>query len=87
MTKYLTASLLALTVASPAMAQLQPGPNIINGRPVTIGSNGRPLQHYVGPCAYGPAIVGLIETAASRLDPRSFPEAWCTMAPCILPRP
>jgi hypothetical protein len=56
------------------MAQYQPGPNIINGRPVTIGSNGRPLQHYVGPCAYGPAIVGLIETAASRLDPRGFPD-------------
>jgi hypothetical protein len=66
-------AILALTAASPALAQLQPGPNIINGRPVTIGSNGRPLDD--GPqtsCGYGQALFSLIETTASRLDPKSF---------------
>src|SRR5262245_361050 len=66
-------AILALTAASPALAQFQPGPNIINGRPVTIGSNGRPLGD--GPqtsCGYGQALFSLIETTASRLDPKNF---------------
>jgi hypothetical protein len=66
-------AVLALIAASPALAQFQPGPNIINGRPVTIGPNGRPLGE--GPqssCGYGQALFSLIETTASRLDPEGF---------------
>jgi len=71
--KVIAVSLLALVVASPAMAQYQPGPNIIKGRPVVIGSNGLPLDY--GPqtsCGYGPAVFSLIERTASRLDPNSL---------------
>src|SRR5262249_40476588 len=68
-------AILALTAASPALAQkLPPGPNIINGRPVTIGSNGRSLDDGAQTsCGYGQALFSLIETTASRLDPKNFP--------------
>jgi hypothetical protein len=71
--KMIAVSLLALVVASPAMAQYQPGPNIINGRPVVIGSNGLPLDYGPQtPCGYGQAVFSLIERTASRLDPNSL---------------
>ena len=43
-------------------------------RPVVIGSNGRPLEQLTGPCPYGAAITGIIETLATRLDPKDFPD-------------
>src|SRR4051794_26280391 len=71
--KMIAVSLLALVAASPAMAQYQPGPNIINGRPVVIGSNGLPLDYGPQtPCGYGQAVFSLIERTASRLDPNSL---------------
>jgi len=71
--KMMAVSLLALVAASPAMAQYQPGPNIINGRPVVIGSNGLPLDYGPQtPCGYGQAVFSLIERTASRLDPSSL---------------
>src|SRR5262245_2987126 len=71
--KMIAVSLLALVAASPAVAQYQPGPNIINGRPVVIGSNGLPLDSGPQtPCGYGQAVFSLIERTASRLDPNSL---------------
>jgi hypothetical protein len=71
--KMIAVSLLALVLGSPAMAQYQPGPNIIHGRAVVIGPNGLPLDSGPQtPCGYGQAVFSLIEGTASRLDPNSL---------------